>query len=46
MTAVLYASPLLTLVWAWMMFDEPLSISIVVGLLVSLVGFAMFAVAD
>ena len=42
-TAVLYASPPLTLVWAWLMFDEPRSISILLGLLISLVGFAIFA---
>lgn len=42
-TAVLYASPPLTLVWAWLMFDEPMSISIMMGLLISLAGFAIFA---
>lgn len=42
-TAVLYASPPLTLVWAWLMFDEPMSISILLGLFISLAGFAIFA---
>jgi drug/metabolite transporter (DMT)-like permease len=42
-TAVLYASPPLTLVWAWLMFDEPMSISILLGLLISLAGFSIFA---
>ncbi len=42
-TAVLYASPPLTLVWAWLVFDEPMSLSILVGLLISLAGFAIFA---
>ena len=44
-TAVLYASPPLTLVWAWLMFDEPMSLSILLGLLISLGGFALFATA-
>lgn len=45
-TAVLYASPPLTLVWAWLMFDDPLSLGIVLGLLVSLAGFLVFAVSE
>lgn len=44
-TAVLYTSPPLTLVWAWLMFDEPLSMSILLGLLISLAGFVLFATA-
>jgi drug/metabolite transporter (DMT)-like permease len=42
-TAVLYASPPLTMVWAWLMFDEPMTLSIVLGLLISVVGFLVFA---
>ncbi|MFM6990658.1 MAG: DMT family transporter [Rhodoferax sp.] len=42
-TAVLYASPPLTLVWAWLVFDEPMNGSIIAGLVISLLGFAVFA---
>ena len=42
-TSVLYASPPLTLIWAWLMFDEPMTVSILVGLAISLVGFLIFA---
>lgn len=45
-TAVLYASPPLTLVWAWLMFDEPMSFSIWAGLLISIAGFAIFATSE
>lgn len=45
-TAVLYASPPLTLVWAWMMFNEPMSMRILAGLLISIAGFAIFAADD
>jgi drug/metabolite transporter (DMT)-like permease len=45
-TAILYASPPLTLVWAWAMFDEPMSISILLGLFISLAGFAIFATSQ
>jgi hypothetical protein len=31
-TAVLYANPPLTLIFAWLMFDEPMPISILMGL--------------
>lgn len=42
-TAVLYLCPPLTMVWAWAVFDEPLSWSMAVGLLVSLAGTVMVA---
>lgn len=45
-TAVLYASPPLTLVWAWLMFNEPLSVSILTGLAISIAGFAIFATSN
>jgi hypothetical protein len=41
-TAVLYAKPHLTLIFAWLMFDGPMSISILMGLAISLVGFWIF----
>ena len=44
-TAVLYTSPPLTLVWAWLVFGEPMSVGIVLGLVVSLAGFVVFATA-
>ncbi|WP_210527446.1 DMT family transporter [Rubellimicrobium arenae] len=37
-TAVLYLSPPVTMIWAWVMFGEPLSWAMVVGLAVSLAG--------
>lgn len=37
-TAVLYLSPPVVMIWAWIMFDEPLSWAWVFGLAVSLVG--------
>ncbi len=40
-TAVLYLSPPLTMVWAWAVFDEPLSWAMALGLLVSLVGIVL-----
>ena len=42
-TAVLYLSPPITMVWAWLMFDEPLSWQMAVGLLISLAGIVIFA---
>lgn len=42
-TAVLYLSPPLTLVWAWLMFQEPLSWSMAAGLVISLAGIVIFA---
>jgi drug/metabolite transporter (DMT)-like permease len=42
-TAVLYLSPPVTLIWAWIMFSEPLTWPIAAGLLVSLLGIVVFA---
>ena len=44
-TAILYLSPPVTMVWAWIMFDEPLSFAMAVGLIVSLAGIVMVAKA-
>ncbi len=45
-TAILYLSPPVTMVWAWLMFDEPLSWAMAVGLVISLVGIVIFARAQ
>jgi len=45
-TAVLYLSPPVTMVWAWVMFGEPLSLAMVAGLMVSLTGIVMIARAQ
>lgn len=42
-TAILYLSPPVTMVWAWIMFDEPLSWEMAGGLAVSLVGIVIVA---
>ena len=42
-TAVLYLSPPVTMVWAWVMFGEPLSWAMAGGLAVSLGGIVVFA---
>lgn len=42
-TAVLYLSPPVTMVWAWLVFDEPLSWAMGLGLLVSLAGIVIVA---
>jgi drug/metabolite transporter (DMT)-like permease len=42
-TAVLYLSPPVTMIWAWVMFGEPLSWAMAVGLAVSLLGIVVFA---
>jgi drug/metabolite transporter (DMT)-like permease len=39
--SVLYLSPAVTMLWAWGMFDEPLSWVIGVGLVLSMVGIAL-----
>lgn len=44
-TAVLFVSPPVTMLWAWAVFDEPLSWSMAVGLLVSLAGIMIVAMA-
>jgi drug/metabolite transporter (DMT)-like permease len=42
-TAILYLSPPITMIWAWIMFGEPLSWAMAAGLLVSLVGIVIVA---
>lgn len=44
-TAVLYLSPPVTMVWAWVMFDEPLSWPMLAGLAISLAGIVLFSTA-
>jgi drug/metabolite transporter (DMT)-like permease len=44
-TAVLYLSPPVTMIWAWMMFGESLSWAMAAGLIVSLVGIVIVAKA-
>jgi drug/metabolite transporter (DMT)-like permease len=42
-TAILYLSPPVTMIWAWIMFGEPLSWAMAAGLAVSLVGIIIVA---
>ncbi|MGB3813134.1 MAG: DMT family transporter [Shinella sp.] len=42
-TAILYLSPPVTMIWAFLMFGEPLSWAMAAGLLVSLVGIVIVA---
>jgi len=42
-TAILYLSPPVTMLWAWAMFGEPLSWAMAGGLIVSLLGIIIFA---
>ena len=42
-TAVLYLSPPVVMIWAWLMFGEPLSWAMACGLIVSLVGIIIVA---
>jgi drug/metabolite transporter (DMT)-like permease len=42
-TSILYLSPPVTMIWSWIMFDEPLSWAMAAGLLVSLVGIVIVA---
>ena len=42
-TSVLYLSPPVTMIWAWLMFGEPLSWAMAVGLVVSLAGIVVVA---
>lgn len=42
-TAILYLSPPVTMLWAWLMFGEPLSWTMAAGLAVSLVGIVIVA---
>ena len=45
-TAILYLSPPVTMIWAWLMFNEPLSWAMAGGLVVSLVGIIIVARAQ
>lgn len=42
-TAILYLSPPVTMIWAWIMFGEPLSWAMAAGLIVSLAGIVIVA---
>lgn len=42
-TAILYVSPPVTMVWAWIMFGEPLSWAMACGLVISLIGIVIVA---
>lgn len=42
-TAVLYLSPPVVMIWAWIMFDEPLTWAMAFGMLVSLAGIVIVA---
>lgn len=42
-TAVLYLSPPVVMIWAWIMFGEPLSFAMAAGLAVSLLGVVIVA---
>ncbi|MCA1407164.1 DMT family transporter [Ensifer sp. IC3342] len=42
-TAILYLSPPVTMIWAWVMFGEPLSFAMAGGLVVSLIGIVIVA---
>lgn len=42
-TAILYLSPPVTMIWAWVMFGEPLSLAMAAGLVVSLIGIIIVA---
>ncbi len=42
-TAILYLSPPVTMIWAWLMFNEPLSWAMAGGLVVSLAGIIILA---
>jgi len=42
-SSVLYLSPSVTMLWAWVMFDEPISWAMVFGLAISLTGVTIVA---
>ena len=42
-TAVLYISPPVTMLWAWAVFNEPLTWAMAIGFVVSLAGIALVA---
>ena len=45
-TAILYISPPVTMIWAWVVFNEPLSWAMAIGLVVSLIGIVIVARAQ
>jgi drug/metabolite transporter (DMT)-like permease len=45
-TAVLYISPPVTMLWAWAVFNEPLTWAMAIGFVVSLAGIALVADAQ
>jgi drug/metabolite transporter (DMT)-like permease len=44
-TAILYLSPPVTMIWAWLMFGEPMSVGLFLGLAISLAGILVAAKA-
>ena len=44
--SVLYLSPPVTLLWAWVMFDEPLSWQMALGMVISAIGIALVIRAE
>jgi drug/metabolite transporter (DMT)-like permease len=42
-TAILYLSPPVTMIWAWVMFGEPMSWAMAAGLVISLIGIVIVA---
>jgi drug/metabolite transporter (DMT)-like permease len=42
-TTILYLSPPVTMIWAWIMFDEPLTAAMAAGFAISLIGIVIFA---
>lgn len=44
--SVLYLSPPITLLWAWMMFGEPLSWQMALGMMISAIGIALVMRAE
>lgn len=37
-SAAIYLSPPVTMIWAWMLFSEPLTVAMFIGLVVVLIG--------
>lgn len=42
-TAILYLSPPVTMIWAWVMFNEPMSWAMAIGFVISVIGIIIFA---
>ena len=42
-TSVLYLSPPVTMLWAWALFDDPLTLAMAAGLAVTLIGVKLSA---